>query len=226
MTVNTTQTSVTFNPVASAGPFAIPYPFLATSDLLVTLAGGIKVEGVDYTVSLAGQTVTFLSPITGALVILRTVALSQPTAFRNAGYFDPATLETALDRLEMQIQQGAITAGFLTGTCALTPTGFTDNSPVTATWVQLGQVVHILVPQIFRTSNATGFSLSGIPLAQRPPSSLHGYASGADAGVSVALEYLVQSSGLITFSKGIYGGAFTASGSKILYACSISYVLA
>jgi hypothetical protein len=102
MTVLTSASSVTYGPVASTGPFTIPFPFLSTADLVVTLNGAVKLLGVDYTI--AGTVVTAVNPMTGTLIIARATVRQQPISFPLAGTFDPTVLETALDRLELQIQ--------------------------------------------------------------------------------------------------------------------------
>jgi hypothetical protein len=97
-------------------PYAIPFPFLDTDHIYAAVSSnGVLdpelLEPGDFTVTRledgSGGSLTTAAAVTSpaALVITRTVPLTQPTELPNSGLFPPESVETALDRLEMQIQQ-------------------------------------------------------------------------------------------------------------------------
>lgn len=115
MTLESTTRSIDFT---SGTELSVTFPFLADEDLVVvdddgagtvtTLSMG---EEADYTVSGAGNptggTVTLASAITEGhtVTVSRTVALTQETDLRNSGRLLPSTIETALDKVTMALQQ-------------------------------------------------------------------------------------------------------------------------
>lgn len=111
-----------------AGPFPgtgaiVPYPFsfkvFATADVLATLtdASGNQTPwtlGGNYTVTLNGDqnvapggTLTPLAavPVGSSLLLTSAVSATQPASLTNTGGFYPKTIEDALDRLTILIQQ-------------------------------------------------------------------------------------------------------------------------
>jgi hypothetical protein len=112
-TLTTTTNSASYTGNGSTTAFTVPFKFLASSDLVVTVGGATKALGSDYSVKGAGAatgTVTFTAaPGNGlAVVITRSVPLTQPQSFRTGSYLG-ATHEQAFDRIEMQVQQNAAT---------------------------------------------------------------------------------------------------------------------
>lgn len=121
MTVNSSTARVTYAGDGTATAFTVPFAFLADSHLSVVLrtAEGTETawtDGVEYSVSGAGVptggTVTVATaptdyrPQTGeTLTILRAVPLTQETDFTEGDPLPAETLERALDRLTMMIQQ-------------------------------------------------------------------------------------------------------------------------
>lgn len=103
---------VTSNPV-----FATSWPFINATDLSVTaknnttLVTSIWVYNSDYTVSggsYAPGSITYqagVCPSNYTVTIARAVPLTQPTAFRSQGTFNPKIHGNAFDRTEMQVQQ-------------------------------------------------------------------------------------------------------------------------
>lgn len=113
-TLTTTTNSASYTGNGSTTAFTVPFKFLANADLVVTVAGVTKALGSDYSVKGAGNatgTVTMTTaPASGAAVVItRSVPLTQTTSLRQSRSFDPATIENALDRTTMQIQQNAAT---------------------------------------------------------------------------------------------------------------------
>lgn len=116
-TVPTTASTTTATGNGTTTAFATTFTFQKATDLLVTVAGVTKTLNSDYTVSGAGNatgTVTFtVAPANlAAVVISRVVDLKQTVSFRQNRTFDPTTVESAIDRLAMGLQQlnnGAVT---------------------------------------------------------------------------------------------------------------------
>jgi len=116
MITTTTRTEV-YNGSGSAGPFTIPFPFPANSDITAAIrvgTGGAQLltEGADYTLSGSGYftnggTIALTLPLAigTTLTVTRMLTVTQPTKFRDLGAFFPQIHEQALDRLCMIIQQ-------------------------------------------------------------------------------------------------------------------------
>lgn len=107
VTSTTRSASYTGN---GAQAFPTGFKFLQSSDLTVTVDGVEKTEGVDYTVTGAGDdaggTVTFTAaPAQGvAILITRSTAREQPVNFQEQGSFAPKTHGDAFDREMMALQ--------------------------------------------------------------------------------------------------------------------------
>lgn len=107
-----------------------------------------------------------------------------------------------------------------------TATGFTANPTGTITYVRVGRQVTLSFPStFFGTSNATTFTITGGPADITPASFKNVYASLTDVGVVGIGVGSVQTDGSIVFYKAPGGVAFTASGSKSLNVCSVTYGL-
>lgn len=116
-TISGTCPPTTYTGNGSTVAFTIPCRFLVSTDVVVTVAGVVKTLNTDYTVTGAGGTtgtVTFNSaPASSAAVVLsRFVQPGQPLSLRTNRTFDPSSLENALDREEMRVQQ-ILPNGFL-----------------------------------------------------------------------------------------------------------------
>lgn len=117
MTVSTTSSKIQYIGDGSQTAFAVPFPFLANTDLIVltydqtTYATTTKTLNADYTVSGAGNpaggTVTFVAaPTTNTIVtILRAVPMTQLLDYLENDPFPAANHESALDKLTMIAQQ-------------------------------------------------------------------------------------------------------------------------
>jgi hypothetical protein len=109
-TLTSTSSSVTYTGNGATTAFTVPFKFLASSHLVVTVAGVTKTLGSHYTVSGTGNptgTVTFTTAPANAaaVVITRTVPYTQLTSLRTPRTYDPETLENALDLRTMADQQ-------------------------------------------------------------------------------------------------------------------------
>lgn len=110
----------------------------------------------------------------------------------------------------------------------LTATGMTTSPTGTAYLVRAGNKVTMEVPYITGTSNATTFTLTGIPTAFRPTGGnrdflIHVVDNGSVFGLGMGR---IDTSGVITLFKDPNGSAFTNTGTKSVGAINISYVIA
>lgn len=117
MAVSSSTNSATYTGNNSTTVFAVPFKFMAATDLVVSLtpSGGtltVKTLTTDYTVSGAGVdgggSVTFVvAPPSGAAVyIYRATPLTQPVVLAAQGPFPPKAIEGAFDRVTMLVQDG------------------------------------------------------------------------------------------------------------------------
>lgn len=135
-------------------------------------------------------------------------------------------------RLIKSVLQATIVGGTFTGTF----TGFTGTVTGTCTWYRSGNIVLLSFPNTNSTSNATSFTMTGLPSAIQPATltqmvtlpntaMLDGSANQGSANNAIQAQ-ITASSGTITFFKGAFSTGWTASGSKgFFYACTIAYLL-
>ncbi len=118
--------------------------------------------------------------------------------------------------------------GNITGTFTLIGTGFTINPTATARYVALGNVIILFLPQITGTSNATTFTLTGLPAAIVPTQTSNHIVTITDgqggATDAYGLLRLTGGSAIITMLSPVSSDqTWTPSGTKTLYATSITY---
>lgn len=115
MTISSTTTKISYNGAGSAGPFSIPFYFLANADLVATK---VSTTGVESTLALtthytltgagvpAGGTLTLVSVLASGekLIIKRSPAKTQETDYVENAAFPAEAHEEALDRLTMITQ--------------------------------------------------------------------------------------------------------------------------
>lgn len=123
------------------------------------------------------------------------------------------------------------THGVTTGTFTVTGTGFTATVDGTATYVVVAsRFAVVFLPTLTGTSNATTFTLTGIP-AVLQPATLTGWSPvlrGQDNGVNAGnkLVEILAASGTWNVWNGMnVATAWTAGGVKTLYATWLAYVL-
>lgn len=118
-TVSTTSTKVTYACTGEQTAFTFAFPILATSDLVVILrtnssgAETILTQTTHYSVTAAnnvftsGGTVTTVATYSSAytLTIMRVIPFTQLTSLEDSGKLRVKSLEAALDKLTMQVQQ-------------------------------------------------------------------------------------------------------------------------
>ena len=109
------------------------------------------------------------------------------------------------------------------GTFTMSFTGCTAAVTGTATWEKRGNTVTLLIPALGGTSNATTATLTGMPAAIQPLTEQFALANVINNGVEVIGAVRLFTSGTISLSSGIFGTAFTNTGSKSVRAMSLVY---
>ena len=111
-------------------------------------------------------------------------------------------------------------------TFTITGTGFTVNPTGTARYVILEKMVLLFLPTLTGTSNATTFTLTGLPAAIQPTQTSWHFARSEDNGISVFGELRVNAgSTTIDVFNGIAAGVWTALGTKTLFPTWLAYAL-
>ena len=118
-------------------------------------------------------------------------------------------------------------SGYVEGTFTITGTGFVANPTGTAKYLILGNTATVFLPTLTGTSNATTFTLTGLPAAITPVNGEFLTVPATDNSVAIlATLLLTAGSTTITMSTAIgAGGAWTAANTKALLARTISYLL-
>ena len=104
------------------------------------------------------------------------------------------------------------TEGFDTDTFTVTWVGFSaDPSNTTATWFRFDRLIQIILPLGTGTSNATSFSLSGVPTAIRPATKQFAYLPfGQDNSAHQDIAVEINTDGTITFAPA--GATYSETG--------------
>jgi hypothetical protein len=113
-----------FNTVSSTSTpcsgttYSVPFPYGASGSTpnLTVAAGGVTLSypsawTINKVSSTSTGTITLATACTGTLTITRVTPRIQPTDFRTQGTLDLAALTTALDRIEMQMQESVVQGG-------------------------------------------------------------------------------------------------------------------
>lgn len=115
---------------------------------------------------------------------------------------------------------------YATSTFTVTGTGFTTTVTGTARYVLLGPLVALWLPTLSGTSNATTFTLTGIPAAIQCAVASYGHAVLAtDATVQQATPGLLvpAAGGTWTLYKTFAGTGWTAAGTKAMASTFVMY---
>lgn len=118
-----------------------------------------------------------------------------------------------------------------TGEFTATFTGFSTAQTATAYWSRAGENVTVAFPNVFATSNATTFTITGLPAELQIPTRVGTYGAtqmlvaqdnGAD---TIATAILLEASSTITLRKGAVtsGGAWTAALQKGVQAFQMTW---
>ncbi len=114
------------------------------------------------------------------------------------------------------------------GIFAVTGVGFSDATPPTVSWVynRVGKTVTIVAAALSGTSNATTFSVTGLPEATRPSAQRVCFIRTRDSGGVWSLGMIfINTDGTATIHKTPNADAFTASGTKAIATTMISYII-
>lgn len=106
-----------------------------------------------------------------------------------------------------------------------TGTGFTSPPTATVSYTRVGNIVVMRIPTLSGTSNATTFTITGGTTNMRPTTDVQTTVVVQDNGVLKVGSVVISSTGAMAFYSDVAGTAFTASGSKGIAACCISYTL-
>lgn len=130
----------------------------------------------------------------------------------------PSTQDASADANTLDdYREGAFTA---------TATGMTTSPTGSVKYVKIGNSISMYIPTISGTSNATTFTLTGMPailfpLAERPFFVL----TIDNGGSATTAEATITTGGLITLYKDVTSAAFTNSGTKSVLATSLQYII-
>lgn len=116
MTVSTDTRRVQYATNGTTGPFTVTFPFLESSHLAVTHTDSSGVDtdlvlNVDYTVAGTNISTTVAYPAGGTITIDRDIAITQELDLRDGDEFPADSVEDALDKLTMILQQISVEAG-------------------------------------------------------------------------------------------------------------------
>ena len=121
----------------------------------------------------------------------------------------------------------ALAKDYEEATATLTATGLTTSPTGIATFVRVGKQVTMEIPNFSGTSNATTFTLTGIPTNMRPTASRTIFVRTQDNGSAVVVARgIINSAGVLALYKDVDGtAAFTASGTKSCVNVNVSYII-
>ena len=144
--------------------------------------------------------------------------------------FTQTTLTAAgralLDDADAAAQRTTLGVGeYVSGTFTVTATGFAGTVNGTARWARCGAQVVLALPDLTGTSNATTFTLTGMP-AGIASGSIHRQLAVVESGAGTYQYGTVLVSGTaLTVQLGAANTPWTASGVKSLYAVHLSYLI-
>ena len=143
-----------------------------------------------------------------------------------------AYARTLLDDADAATMRGTLLLGtastqaYTEGTFMATATGFSGTAPSgTAHYRILGKVGVVFLPNFIGTSNATTFTVTGLPAALTPVDLTRQWAPVQDNGVYGHGVVTVFGTGL-TVTRDVASSPWTATGAKALFGHTLTYVLA
>jgi hypothetical protein len=121
---------------------------------------------------------------------------------------------------------GALLDTYVEGSFTATGTGFATPPTGTARYVQLGKLVVLYLPDLQQTSNATTFTVTGLPAGLTPPLNSWHWAPITDNGIDAfGFVQLIATDAVLHVFSGL-SLTFTNSGAKRLYPVTIPYLFA
>ena len=230
MTVSSTTTKAQYSGNGVTTVFAVPFYFLLNADLLVILRSAAGVEttqllGTNYTVtgagSEAGGSVTMIvAPPSGTtLTILRNAPATQDTDLLPNDRLPAESLETALDKLTMLVQQldeendrsikfarsdtsTSSTLGTSSSRAGKILSFDANGNPVTT----LGGTGYALIGEEIQTATS-GQTVFNLTAASYTPGAKNLIVFVDGVNQYVGDSYTETSSSIVTFSQGLHVGA-------------------
>ena len=122
---------------------------------------------------------------------------------------------------------GTVVTNLAAGTFTATATGLTTSPTGTVKYAVNNSVVTLDIPAISGTSNATSFTLTGMPVEARPAADKDILCRVQDNSGAVTTGLMrVKTTGVIELYASVSGNAFTAAGTKSVSTMSVSYTTA
>lgn len=125
------------------------------------------------------------------------------------------------------IQGPAGVPSYTESTFTATATGMTTTVTGTARYTKIGTQVTVMLPVLSGTSNATTFTVTGLPGALAPVAAVRAWAyvhNGTDFAFGSV--YLPAGTTTLTVYRDAAQTAWVASGVKVLYDCTLIYITA
>lgn len=183
-------------------------------------------QGNPGTPATLGPTLTTIEALTGALdtmLYFTGTDVAALTALTAVARTLLAQATQAAQRTALGLGTVAVEA-YTTGTFTMTGVGFSGTAPSgTARYITIGKQCTLYVPVLTGTSNATTFTVTGLPAALFPLADTRWLVSGADNGTNGVFWLIMAPAGTISLFTPA-GGGFTASGGKALNVTTVTYI--
>lgn len=125
------------------------------------------------------------------------------------------------------IQGPAGVPSYDAGTFTATATGMTTTVTGTARYVKIGTQVTLMLPELSGTSNATTFTITGLPALLVPVANVRAWCYVHDGtALGFSSLFLAAGSNIFTVYRNAAQGAWTASGLKAVYDPTCTYLTA
>jgi hypothetical protein len=188
-----------------------------TSFVNITVTGTATINSLQVTTATIATENVSTSTITQ--LVVGTGTFSQLTASGTATFRDLAAFgATAGALVGLTVDSGTFTG---------TLTGMTATVNTTCTFFRIGKFVAIFLGVGAGTSNATTFTMTGLPAEFQPAANTYvcGGVSLENNGLSVLGSADISPSGTISFYNGAFGATWTSSGTKGMNNGLVYYLL-
>lgn len=189
------------------------------STIAFTPTGGVAANTVAGALAELDGEITSINAALAGKASSSHVHAASVVTFTPAGGISAANVQAALEELDTE------KATQTSGTFTATATGMTTSPSATALYVKTGSVVTVQIPLISGTSNSTGFTLTGAPVAIRPSGGRQCVCRIQDNGTYAFGIASIGADGVITILRDSAGNTFTASGTKGVADCNITYMI-
>jgi hypothetical protein len=141
--------------------------------------------------------------------------MTQKALLQNTGYLD----ESIAAGVQIPIPT------YETGSFTATLTGCTTSPTTTVTYVRVGKIVILNCSPLLGTSNSTSAAITGLPASIRPLGGISFLVRISDNTNGLPGLMDIASNGTINLYSTANGIGFVASGTKGIYAFSVSYII-